>query len=725
MTVKRMYRAGAALAALVLLLTFLAVSVNAAAGDEVRAPKKIISIVYDDSSSMIGDKWIYCNYAMQGLVSLLNEEDELYITKMSDCQNAAQINLHDIVQSVSNIRRWYDHDMTPAAAIDTAREKLNSITESDPSTQFWLVVLTDGEFQNLRGDLQDVMNRHKGAVMSNGSTLNVIYTAFGGAKTISKDEGRGLYALEAKDSKEIRDTLTRVANLISGRLTVDQKTAAGNDSVTFSSSLPLYSISVLVQDSEAHVIRAETQEEPLHVSRVVQLDASRPPEHMLLSLSSLTLHGSANVINKEENGLASVIMPGTYTLTFSEPVNAADLLIQYEPAIGVKLAVKRNGVVISDTDDFQAEDKVEFSLIPVIPGTDDEIASGDLPKGISWRLEYEIDGVVQDFYNGSSLTEIELEPGENVLRGIMQIPGFAPVIYEKYFRINEIVWELGIITDQPEPLSYDRGNPEAGKKGGVRFTVTNEGVPLDRETLNRYALKLEVESVDCDASGVKGILNRFGSKYIPCSLEMNKDGTFSLTPRKGLWPAFMIRAGDYTVTVRLNKDESVQAEGVFRLTASLGDWIDLFWVLIALVFFLYVLRILTKRKFPNRTVMYREYRQSPRGAKGILQTGRSRSLRLSPLTGGLLNPFRKACVIDFGGIRLVAGRFKEVYAEGKSLEKYAAYGTSVLNPELALTMIANGMRPPRPNEVPDMPVDEKGVYYKTDAGANVSRVYLQ
>ena len=45
---------------------------QATTGDEVRASKKIISVVYDDSSSMYGERWSYTDYAMQALIALLN-----------------------------------------------------------------------------------------------------------------------------------------------------------------------------------------------------------------------------------------------------------------------------------------------------------------------------------------------------------------------------------------------------------------------------------------------------------------------------------------------------------------------------------------------------------------------------------------------------------------------------------------------------------------------------
>ena len=42
--------------------------------------RKIVSVVYDDSGSMEGDKWANANYAMQTFCGMLNSEDQLYIT---------------------------------------------------------------------------------------------------------------------------------------------------------------------------------------------------------------------------------------------------------------------------------------------------------------------------------------------------------------------------------------------------------------------------------------------------------------------------------------------------------------------------------------------------------------------------------------------------------------------------------------------------------------------
>ena len=40
--------------------------------------------MYDDSGSMEGDRWVNANYAMQAFAAMLNKEDTLYISYMSE-----------------------------------------------------------------------------------------------------------------------------------------------------------------------------------------------------------------------------------------------------------------------------------------------------------------------------------------------------------------------------------------------------------------------------------------------------------------------------------------------------------------------------------------------------------------------------------------------------------------------------------------------------------------
>ena len=42
--------------------------------------RKNVSVAYDNSGSMSGNKWDFANYAMQSFCGMMNSEDKLFIT---------------------------------------------------------------------------------------------------------------------------------------------------------------------------------------------------------------------------------------------------------------------------------------------------------------------------------------------------------------------------------------------------------------------------------------------------------------------------------------------------------------------------------------------------------------------------------------------------------------------------------------------------------------------
>lgn len=662
---------------------------RAATGDEIRAAKKIISVVYDDSGSMGGERWVYANYAMQALTAQLNAQDELYITYMSQPGTASKVSLSDISGAVSDIRNWTQSGNTPIQAVDTAKDKLDSISESDSAVQFWLVILTDGDFGS--NVIQNRLSSFKGSRMSNGSTLNIVYLAMGqGANTASADERKGLYTYHAKDTRDINDAMAEIANLVSSRIRADKLKQVDDTTVSFRSDLPLYSISVLTQQSTASVVSAKSSENTLNVNRNIGLDASDP-----FYYSSAKLFGNAAVINLTDGaGTSSVIDAGTYTITFSEPVDVKDLVIQYEPAIGLKMKVTRGGVEIQDPNTLGSGEKVNIELIPVIPGTDKEIDSGSLPNGISWSIEYVVDQSTVESKDGNKLTGVVLKEGSNMIRGIMQLPGFAPSVYEIYFKLDPIIYNFGIQVNQPDPLTYYRRNSgDLGVEGGsLTFRVTNDGIPLSKEELKSLDLKLEVADLVCDDSAVAGFLHRFGKVPVGCSLKLNDDGSYTLTPNPIVpFTSFLTKAGNYTVTVTLNRDNTVTETGKFTLVAQLSDWVDMALLggsLLLIAYLIYILFI--KYKFAGQTVFHEQYALGP-GGIGKYLSGTTIELKF---VTGLLNPFQRGSDYKYDDLVFQAVAGQGVLLTRDSIAASASHCTeSREDPLTSLGDIYDRMKP--------------------------------
>lgn len=669
--------------------------VSADTGDEVKAAKKIISVAYDDSSSMFGDRWIYTNYAAQALAALLNSQDELYITYMSDPYNARSFNLTDLDSSVSAIRtRTTSTEYTDGAALDTAKKKLDSISETDPSTQFWLIIFTDGDI-NTNGSLLPRLKDFKGSQMSNGSTLNVVYLAMGASTTRGKDvddSKNALYGRDADDDSQITQAMSDVANLISGRITADNVKQVNDTTISFESKLPLYSISVLTQESSATVTSAKAPEENLTIDRNIALSSTSEPS----GRATAQLLGNAAVITRSDSsGTNQLISAGTYTITFSEPVDIKNLVVQYEPAIGMDMLITKDGVLLDDTDSIYAGDKVDIELIPVIPGTNQQISDSDLPKGITWKIEQILGNDVEDSADGRKLMGVTLSKGDNHIRGTLQLPGFAPSFSDMIIYAEEFVLELGIQVDQPDPLSYFRTTgKDKGNTGEIIFQITNQGEPMPKELLEEFNIRLIVDSVDCDNSKVEGFLNRFGKIPASCDLKPNDDGSYTLKPKPILpFTAFLTMAGDYTVTVRISADPDpgVMEVGTFTMVPQLRDWIELGGLVISILLLLYIIYILfIKYKFPNQTVRYQAYKLRYDGG-GIELTNEAAVLSLSPMKNIL--SLKRASETTFRGLTLQAGPDGMIIVTGKSIaKKVSHYKASSTNPKLALRSIADSMQ---------------------------------
>ena len=704
--------------------------VYATTGDEVRASKKIISVVYDDSGSMCGERWSYTDYAMQALIALLNEQDELYITFMSNPDTSVKMDTSDLAGTIRMIHDWSDSGGTPGEALDTARKKLGEVKESDTTAQYWLVILTDGEI-SLTGSLQNKLDSFKNNTMDNGTPLNVVYLGMGAAAKANEDVTNHLHTFEADSDTEIISTLQDIASLVSGRLSPDQTSQLENKTITVTSKLPLYSLSILSQKSNAQVVSAKTAEEDLNIQRNLSLDAT----NLIPNGTPIdTLYGNAAVINSQnDKGELQVIPAGTYTISFSSDVDINNMTIQVEPAIALKAEISRTGVVIDDMSKLGNGDKVDIKILPIVPGTDEVIPDSDLPKQISWNIEYEVDGTIVDQGNGTNLTGVTLTHGSNTVRGIINIPGYAPFVNEVYFNIAEITYHFGINKSQPSGLSYKRSDMKHLKlndSNTIRFEITNDGKVLSKEEQKSIGVKLQIDDISVTPVSDNNIIYKMGSAKVKCKLEQNDDGSYSLiTDCPTGIPIIGLQAGDYAVKVSVSLDDSVTEEGTFAVVPSAEDAKDLPKIVIGVLLFLYLCYLLfIKKKFKGQTVHYECWRIQDDG-RGVQQKGMVDSAPLGFFSGHFLLP-TKACYVKFHGLKLVAESGGTVIVTGDSIaQTVVKYGTSTSKPEKHLRAIESHMhktvKKDGKREASDQDLSSRPIYFKSsDNTRDIWRIWL-
>lgn len=407
-------RALALLCVLVMLLTSAAAAIptQAATGDTVYI-RKHISFLYDNSGSMSMDigkndnlKWCYASYAAQIFAGLLNDTDSLSFTFMNKTggKETLEVNLAadrqaqvDAVREATN----YAKGGTPFDSVTDAHQALikkgllsdkqvgnNQVNQSE---QFWLVLTTDGNFNNTT-DTQ-LVNKLKD-LLSTYSNLQVVYFGIGtegdtsdeAAKDLRNNAALSAYpnftAVYAEKQTEIVTTMRELANRISGRYSVSEGIKQDGKTVTIrisGESSPIRNVAVLAQKTTAKLVSATTEDgDKLTVSRPASI--AYPTNKNYENVPAGTKGGSTALILNPDGKLP----PGTITLEFSEPVSLSDLSLMYEPAICVNLTVQRQDasgdwVDVPYGEKVLAEQQLRVNYVICEDGTDTPIDAAKLP----------------------------------------------------------------------------------------------------------------------------------------------------------------------------------------------------------------------------------------------------------------------------------------------------------------------------------------------------------
>ena len=332
---------------------------------------KVVSVVYDNSGSMIYDngasnvRYLYARYAIQTLMALLGPNDKLFITPMNvpggstvvqDGSKSLEVKLGS-----ENRQQALDDALseplftelpnggTPSNAIgvaetilkDEGMKSLDETTATDESTsEYFLVVLTDGAFNGTSGDPKATADILK-PFLNKYSSFQMLYLAFtAGAIDLSNSADLApygdFYAYKAAEPGDIAATMQSVANRITGRysLSADAYERNGNtvvldlDKVDFG----LRSISVMMQDSNARLQSATYNGKSLSVSQKVTIAAET---------AALGIKDGESAVLRQGNA-TDVFSGGKVVLTFDTVITEADMKnfsVLLEPALSLNLVL--------------------------------------------------------------------------------------------------------------------------------------------------------------------------------------------------------------------------------------------------------------------------------------------------------------------------------------------------------------------------------------------------
>lgn len=518
--------------------------------------RKIVSVVYDDSGSMSGEKHSYANYAMQAFCGMLNSEDQLFITYMNASRygtthspETIDLSAGGIQSSVDSIRSHKSSGGTPYSAVEAAFEKLQSVNDSNPNTQYWLVVITDGSFDefNYMDDsaskkyLNNTFEDYTNTVMPNGTTPQITFLAIGDS-VISPDEDQkqGIYTYAAKNADGIINAMDDMADRISGRTRLSSKdiTKVDDRTVQVTSSIPLMNIAVLVQESQAVITDAVySNEQTIPISREVSL----------LYPGNSKLVGGAFLLGDSQN----VIGSGTYVITFDRTVDLDDVVILFEPALEMRMSVSINGVEVSDyreLDNTAEGDTITISCKIYEMGTDTEISPDLLPPNTTYTITVTEDGktVEQKVGQDMLLSDYTLSNIETEITASVLIDGFNPIEYSVEFTPSEYVPKVvyTITADygsDAKSVKYDTISSNTDMR--VCFTVYADGVPIT----DPAALRALNPVVSVSPAGNDG------------AVTYSNDGKIVYTPNKASLPTTATDSFDVEVSCTISDGTSACA----------------------------------------------------------------------------------------------------------------------------------------------------------------------
>ena len=409
-------------------------------------PSRTINLVYDDSGSMIriGDTWVdtWCQakYAMEVVAAMLDERDTLNIYYMSDYVSGTtakpRLSLHgskDARIVSGNVQQIHT---TVTKASDTpfnaVRKAYNDLKQST-TDENWLVVLTDGEFEDGAMTSAEV-EKYYDDVVADGKTKVMMLAMGPNAAMIRGDEQRGIYFEHAPSTAAILPRLTKICNRIFQRNALD---VSGNE-VSF--GVPMGQLIVFAQGKDVAIEHA--------ISSDGQKIEPSSNVHAMYSTQSSTTNPAGTIVNDSLNGYVATFdanfNPGKYTLNVT---NAESIEVYYKPNVEIKsyLYTLDGQEVTSANDIVNGSYKIEFGFVNAANG--EKVTDTSLLGKVDYQAN-----IVNQAADGTT-QEMSVVSGDNIQirEGKIDIDVTAKFLdyntvhtqasYEVFFR-NELVFNV-------------------------------------------------------------------------------------------------------------------------------------------------------------------------------------------------------------------------------------------------------------------------------------------
>lgn len=503
--------------------------------------KKIISVVYDDSASMSdqgNNSWAYADYAFQIFVSLLNENDDLYVTYMSTPSQSRHIASTDVdrQESIDEVWEHFNNKTTPLTAVTTAYERLDELDQEEENADFWLVILTDGYLQGsgstelLSSDyIEKIVSDYSKATLSNGSKLNVVYMAMGDSAAQLSDSSESDAIIKfAATNDDIVAQMNEIAGVIedwddNNKLGITDVHKTGfDDEIEITTDYPLKAILALNQGTPALVqsierIDIEGSHDELLISENLSIKC---PEYPGMTSDDKLIGSTAILI-----GQKGYIEPGTYRIKFDGNFNADNISIFYRVASEERLYIKdvENGVYMHAGESLSNLVPYEFRKENVVSGTDISFSSyiGKESKDEKHSITITDSSGYQGNYQTNYIDENTYQEGYLYVNASTQIEGL-----ERDLNVTIPVEHMDVYT------TVIKGSKQTIKRTDLVDHNLSMLLKVNHDDQTFSRSELEKMSLTVTSS----------QKYVDMDVQVSNDGILKVTPyfgRSEKWFSFM------------------------------------------------------------------------------------------------------------------------------------------------------------------------------------------
>jgi len=508
----------------------LVILINFSLADEVKANKKVVSIVYDDSGSMLtNNNFCYSSYALQILTASLSKNDELNIVRMSEYWKDNEIDLSVATKKqecINGMQNYQTNGGTPFESVDTAKnwliKKSNQYTDE---AEYWLIVITDGIFSNMPNTAEYMANLNSSF---NNLNFEFVLLSIGGYLDNPLVEEVKVSAnstvIEANDRESIYESLMDICRMINSGATDKIVSLEKKDEKTIKlkSNYPLKKMMILLQNDDNYV------------NEIIYENNKLNKETFKVENSTESLKGNlTHVVSSSEGYLNS----GEYTIKFNKPIQLnKNLMFLCEAFVEAKISiVDANGRELTNAQmNFLTKNnvvKVKCEIFNAVDGTKPEEIYPELNvQLINNKNQY---NMVYDSSTKAFYTEITLIDVNNNI--------YSMVEAKDLFRVKSNVILIDTDMGQANIERYKNNlmeievpyssSKEYKKLSKFNFSFINE------DELHGLAQKFELELIDLP-KGIKvsyqgkeykngdkiPMIREFGKEYI-LDILVNKDYT--------------------------------------------------------------------------------------------------------------------------------------------------------------------------------------------------------